>query len=120
MDDRGYVHWKNNWMQKLDRDSRRHINCVRVGSNETSEHAMAKFHMIDKMRKAAWPGSVEFITECFSADRKFRADIIFFVRGVSKPEVVEIPVNETEESMDKKMKFWLSEGFNFTRANLYD
>jgi len=112
MNQKDYIRDKNRWLQHLDRDSRRHINCFRFGENETYEHIKAKLDQII-IRKTE--EKCEFLTEVYSTDRKFRADILFFFNwmNICYAQVVEIAKNETKESLDKKEKFWKNEGFDF-------
>ncbi len=116
MNEKNFIRMMNEYLQKLDRDSRRHVNCLRFGLNETKEHALGKLNEIMKARKA--DTDLKFLTEVYSADRKFRADLIIFWKGACPPEVIEIAVNETKESIDKKAKFWMEQKFNFSKAFL--
>ena len=107
MNQKDYIRFKNKFLQHLDRDSRRHVNCVRFGKGETREHVLAKFNLAFAFR------AFDFLTEVYSANRKYRADFLYFNSHVDIPVVVEIPINESEESIEKKRKFWTDEGFMF-------
>jgi hypothetical protein len=115
MNDKNYICWKNAWMQKLDRDSRRHIGCFRYGENETDEHRKGKQKVIDDYIKVFGFENIEFLTECFSENRIKRADVIIFFKGniYSKPIVVEVAVNESIDSIREKKWYWEEEGFDF-------
>lgn len=128
MNKKDKILWRNKWLQKLDRDSRRHLNCVRFGKNETFKHALTKFEfccgkMIPPLKvKELFKGFYEvenktkfifddFLTEIYSKNRRFRADVILFTENT--PIVVEIACNEKESSLERKRKFWEKEGFEF-------
>lgn len=112
MDNASYIQQKNLWLKKLDRDSRRHNNCLRFGDNEDEAHILAKVGFILQQKKQG--EDFDFLTEVFSADRKFRADlIIFYKQHQCMAVVIEIAKNETKESLDKKEKFWMSKGFDY-------
>jgi hypothetical protein len=112
MNKKDYIRDKSKWLQLLDRDSRRWMNCLRFGENERDEHVRAKLDTILKAKKME---KCEFITEVFDRTRKFRADILFFfnLRNICYAQIVEIAKNETEESLERKEKFWLGLGFDF-------
>ena len=107
-----YIRTKNQFMQKLDVMSRRHMNCLRFGENETEDHIKTKLNVI---LMAMQNEGCEFLTEVYSSDRKFRADILIF-----KPfsngcfaQIIEVALHETQLSIDKKREFWTKHGFYF-------
>jgi hypothetical protein len=108
-----YIRTKNLHLQKLDIMSRRHMGCLRFGENEKEDHIMAKLQSI-LLEKANGP--CEFLTEVYSSDRKFRADIIMFkpLSSGCYAEVIEIAKHETQLSLDNKRAFWEGKcGFGF-------
>lgn len=117
------IQWRNYWLQKLDWNSRRHLNCIRFSDNETYDHVRAKVEVIlgrknpriyaatDHLRIPT--NKIDFLTEIISADRKFKADIIILNPELKIPDVIEIAKNETEESLQKKRTYWENQGMNF-------
>lgn len=86
------------------------MNCFRFGENETIEHIQAKLDVILLEREC------EFITEVYSADRKFRADVLIFnhLNTLCYAKIIEIAKHETKESIEKKRAFWSGKhGFDF-------
>lgn len=108
-----YIRWKNGMMQKLWLDSRKHGNAFRYGDNETDEHCVGKWHVIDYYTKKYGIKNIEFLTECYSACKEFRADVIMFLKDAHTAIIVEIAVNETRESLLDKKEFWEEQGFDF-------
>jgi len=115
--------WENHWLQFLDIDSRRHVNCLRFsrsdsGRSESDAHIQAKLDEVKKALSLHGTKNVEFMSEALASDRVHRADLIFFIKGCSVPEVVEIACSEKQESLDEKRKFWESLGFSFREKKL--
>lgn len=105
MNKRDYIRWKNKWMQKLDRDSRRHVDCFRCSKGETKEHVNLKLKLFLEFQE------YERMTEILSENRKFRADLIIFRPYI--PLVIEVKHTESDESLERKRIFWESEGFDY-------
>lgn len=106
--------WKNEWLQKLDWQSRRHLNCIRFSSNESVKHIKAKVdYILSRMIVNEKGFTVDFLTEIISANRKFRADILILDPELKIPDIIEIAINESEDSIQRKRIFWENQGFNF-------
>ena len=52
----------------------------------------------------------DFYTEVRSADRKFRADILAMT---NPPTIIEVADSESEESLERKKKYWNGLNFEF-------
>jgi len=82
-------------LQKIELGSRRHINCVRFGKNESLMHALKKAEVCYHLRQAGY----NFITEC-KFTNKARADIYV----LEDDTAIEICHTEKEKSIVKKRK----------------
>jgi hypothetical protein len=111
--DTEFARWRASWKQKLFRDSHIKDNAFFYGENETDNHCEGKWHVIDKFIDKHGIKNLNFLTEVRSADRRFRADVVMFVKGMDAPVVCEVPVNETPESLENKRKFWTGQGFSY-------
>jgi len=139
-----YIKWKNAWMQKLDRESRKKTNCVRFSKpnkdgkgGETFEHIIAKVEIVNKklidfdyvnneygravrrIKEIDDPRFefTDFLTEVYSKDRKFRADVLLFTENT--PTIIEIAnKSESKESIEKKKAYWCGLGFEFIEVRI--
>lgn len=109
-----YIKSRNEWLQKLDVSSRRHLNCLRFGINETDEHIKEKLNTVLFELRNNY--SDDFLTEIYSSDRRVRGDVLLFSKmaiGKCCARIVEIAQNETENSLNRKRNFWERLGFEF-------
>ena len=98
---------RNEARRLISLSNRNHSNCIRIGENETYNHARAKFEVCKKLLD----GGNEFYTECIFEGNQGRADIFCLDTKV----VVEILSTETLEQCKEKVEKYPS-GLRFEVA----
>ena len=98
---------RNEARRLISLSNRNHSNCIRIGENETYNHARAKFEVCKKLLD----GGNEFYTECIFENNQGRADIFCLDTKV----VVEILSTETLEQCKEKVEKYPS-GLRFEVA----
>ena len=131
--------WEKGWLSKFDRTILTRKNSMNEIGSHGYAHERVVFEICHKLRKHGlreWisidickqpnptmdvlfidssgkylKGGCDFYTEVRSVDRKFRADIVAMTYPT--PTIIEVADSESDESLEKKRKYWTGEGFEF-------
>lgn len=99
---------RNNTLRKFDYITRSHVNCIRLRKCNNAndyEHERVKIEVCFDLFKSG----IDFLTEAKLIDSKEIADVV----ALDLNQVIEIPITETKESLDKKEKICKSYDLNF-------
>ena len=100
---------RNNTLRKFDYITRSHVNCIRLRKCNNAndyEHERIKKDLCFELFKSG----IDFLTEAtLDSKEKVIADIV----ALDLNQVIEIPITETKESLEKKERIYKSYDLNF-------
>jgi len=98
----------NNTLRKFDYISRGHVNCIRLRKCNSSEDYLHERIKIAKCYELFLDG-ISFLTEAKVLDEGMVADIVDLDNNL----VIEIPISEGKDSLDRKELICKKAGLNF-------
>jgi len=104
---------RNNTLRRFDYASRGHVNCIRLRKCNSALDYMHERIKIDICFELFRQG-IDFLTEAKILDKPVIADVVDLDNNL----IIEIPVSETQKSLDRKERISREAGLGFETANL--
>lgn len=104
---------RNNNARKFDQASRLHRNCLPFRRHNGKRHYQKQFDLCIEAFKNGHNFLVEAALDKTTPIDRLRADFVNLDTG----EIIEIPLNENQKSLDRKKTIWEKHGFKMAIFN---